>query len=143
MRIAYLALFTLFGASATATAQDAQKPCMTNFTVEGSFVTGKTFKTWHEYSGVPYDVAFRKTAQAVAVAGWGTAVSNKDTGTITATQAVTGSRRRPSAPLNVIVQEKDKATIRVDVNFSLAGGQTTSEDAARSEFCKLVEAGAQ
>ncbi len=113
---------------------------MANFAVEGSFITGKTFRTWQEHSGVNYDVAFRKTAQAVAGAGWGSVNSNKDTGTITALQEVTGSRRKSSAPLNAIIQEKGKEVIRVDVNFSITGGQVTPEDTAKAELCKVVEA---
>jgi hypothetical protein len=44
------------------------------------------------------------------------------------------------APLNVIVQEKKGGVIRIDVNFSTAGGQMASSDTARTELCKLVEA---
>lgn len=116
----------------------------TVLTSDGSLVAGKTFKTWQEHSGVAYDAAFRKTAQAVAAAGWASVTPNKDTGTITAAQAVTGGRRRggTSVPLNVIVQEKG-TVIRIEVNFGLGPGQMTSEDSLKGEFCKIVEAAGQ
>ena len=114
---------------------------MQNFTADGSFVAGRTYRTWQEHDGVAYDAAFRKAAQAVAGAGWASVTPNKDTGTITAAQAITGGRRRggTSAPLNVIVQEKG-TIIRVEVNFVLGPGQMTSDDALKGEFCKIVEA---
>jgi hypothetical protein len=115
------------------------RPCVANFTVEGSFFRGKTYKTWQEFSGVDYDKAYRKVAQAVAANAWGAVNSNKDTGVITAGQAVIMGKGSV-APLNVIVQEKKGAIIRVDVNFSTAGGQSASEDTAREELCKLAEA---
>lgn len=118
----------------------AGKPCVGNFTTDGSFVAGRTFKTWQEHRGVTYDAAFRKTAQAIAGAGWATVTPNKDTGTITAAQAVTGSRRGSSVPLNVIVQDKGGSLVRVDVNFNIGPGQHTPEDSARTELCKIVEA---
>jgi hypothetical protein len=149
MKQALLSLIAIASTCAPVIAQEAKpapadgRPCMANFTVEGSFLTGKTFRTWQEHSGVSYDSAFRKTAQAAAGAGWGQVSSNKDTGTITATQEVTGSKRKSAAPLNVILQEKGKGVIRIETNFSLAGGQMSPEDAARAELCKLVEAAAK
>ncbi len=146
MKPALLSLIVIASTCTSVIAQEAKpgpadnRPCMANFSVEGSFLTGKTFRTWQEHSGVNYDSAFRKSAQAAAGAGWGQVSSNKDTGTITAAQEVTASRRKSSAPLNVIVQEKGKDLIRIETNFSLAGGQMSPEDAVRAELCKLVEA---
>ena len=115
------------------------RPCVANFSVDGSFFMGKTYKTWQEFSGIDYDKAFRKVVQAVAANAWGTVNANKDMGVITAGQAVIRGGGSV-APLNVIVQEKKGGIIRVDVNFSTAGGQVASSDTARTELCKLAEA---
>lgn len=121
-------------------ASPSGRACLANFTADGSFIAGKSYKSWQEHRGVTYDAAFRKTAQAIAGAGWATVAPNKDTGTITASQAVTASRRGSSVPLNVIVQDKGGALIRVDVNFNIGPGQVTPEDSAKTELCKIVEA---
>lgn len=119
-----------------------ERPCVTNFKAEGSFFKGKVYKTWQEFTGLEYDRAFRKVAQAVAENAWGAVNSNKDTGVITAGQAVTMGEGSV-APLNVIVKEKSGGVLRVEVNFSIAGGQSASGDTARTELCKLVEAPGQ
>jgi hypothetical protein len=123
-------------------ASTGERPCVTNFTVEGSIFKGKTYKTWQEFTGVDYDKAFRRVAQAVAENAWGAVNPNKDAGVITAGQAVTMGEGAV-APLNVIVKEGSGGVIRIEVNFSTAGGQSASTDTARTELCKLVEAPGQ
>jgi len=138
-------LVVCFWASVTAVSAESEvdtsiaTTCAANFTEEGSFFTGKTYKTWVETSGVPYDTAFRKVVQAVAANAWGSPSSNKDTGIITASQAVTMGEGA-AAPLNIIVQARKGGVIRVDVNFSTAGGQLASAETAKVELCKLAEA---
>ncbi|MDQ1120704.1 MULTISPECIES: hypothetical protein [Pseudoxanthomonas] len=135
MFAAALLSVSLFAVAASASAAS----CEDNFSVEGSFFKGKQFKTWAEHSGVNYDSAFRKVAQAVAAGGFGAVTSNKDTGIITAGQAVTMGQGS-IAPLNVIVQEKAGGLIHIDANFSIAGGQTASADSAKRELCKIANA---
>ena len=146
MRIlAIFALLVMFSSYAYASeepkqeASKGERACVTNFTVEGSFFKGKTYKTWQEFTGIKYDQAFKKVAQAVAENAWGAVNANKDTGVITAGQTVTMGQGSV-APLNVIVKEKKGGIIRIEVNFSTAGGQSASTDTARTELCKLVEA---
>lgn len=121
---------------------DETRECMKNFTEEGSFFKGKTYKTWQEYKDVQYDSAFRKVAQAVAENNWGTVNANKDLGIITAGQAVTMGEGSV-APLNVIVKEKSGGLVRVEANFGTAGGQKAATKTVRTELCKLVEAAAE
>src|SRR5438309_703667 len=103
---ALLALVVLLVVSGVVQAADETKgdrPCVINFTEEGSFFKGRTYKTWQEHTGIEYDKAFRKVAQAVAENNWGAVNINKDIGIITASQAVTMGKGS-SAPLNVIVK---------------------------------------
>lgn len=131
---------TTTAAAAPATAQVASsKACIANFVSDGSFFTGYRWKTWQEHSGVPYDAALRKVAQAVAAAGWGAPTSNRDTGVITAGQAVSFGKGSV-APLNVIIQERQGGKLRVEANFSTGAGQVSATDSVRAELCKLVEA---
>jgi hypothetical protein len=121
---------------------DDTRACVTNFTEDGSFFKGKTYKTWREYKDLAYDSVFRKVAQAVAENNWGTVNANKDLGIITAGQAVTMGEGSV-APLNVIVKEKSGGFIHVEANFGTAGGQKASTKTVRTELCKLVEAAAE
>ena len=117
------------------------RACVKNFTEDGSFFKGKTYKTWQDFTDLQYDSMFRKVAQAVAENNWGTMNANKDLGIITAGQAVTMGQGSV-APLNVIVKEKS-GLIHVEANFSTAGGQKAATNTVRTELCKLVEAAAE
>jgi hypothetical protein len=121
---------------------DDTRACMTNFTEDGSFFKGKTYKTWQDYKNVAYDSVFRRVAQAVAENNWGAVNANKDLGIITAGQAVTMGQGSV-APLNVIVKEKSGGLIHVEANFGTAGGQKAATNTVRTELCKLVEAAAE
>ena len=130
------------GASEETTPTPAPPPeraCVVNFTEEGNFFKGKVYKTWQEFSGVSYDLAFRKVAQAVAENNWGTVNADKDLGLISASQTVTMGQGSV-APLNLVVKDKAEGVIRVDANFGTAGGQKASTKSVREELCKLVEA---
>jgi len=128
----------LVTAASTSAIAETDRACEANFLVEGSFFTGKTYKTWQEHTGVTYDSSFRKVAQAMASSGWGTVNPNKDLGIISASQSVTMGKGA-TAPLNVLVKE-DGAKVRVEVTFATSAGQSASEDTAKTQLCKLVEA---
>jgi hypothetical protein len=117
----------------------AAASCEENFVVEGSFLKGKQFKTWAEHTGSNYDAAFRKVAQEVAAGGFGAVNSSKDTGIISAGQAVTMGNGAV-APLTAIVSEKEGGVIRVDANFSIAGMQATSAETVKTGLCKIANA---
>jgi hypothetical protein len=133
---------TWAGEEAKQASSDKARACVTNFTEEGSFFKGKTYKTWQDYKGLQYDGVFRRVAQAVAENNWGSVNTNKDVGIITAGQAVTMGQGSV-APLNVIVKEKSGGLIHVEANFGTAGGQKAATDTVRTELCKLVEAAAE
>lgn len=113
--------------------------CEENFVVEGSFFKGKQFKTWAEHKDGNYDAAFRKVAQEVAAGGFGAVNTSKDTGIITAGQAVTMGNGSV-APVTAIVSEQDGGVIRVETSFSIAGMQATSEDTVKAGLCKIANA---
>ncbi len=120
----------------------AAASCEENFAVEGSFFKGKQFKTWAEHTGSDYDAAFRKVAQEVAAGGFGAINTSKDTGIITAGQAVTAGNGSV-APVTAIVKEQGGGVIRVETSFSIAGMQATSEDTVKTELCKIANAPAK
>jgi hypothetical protein len=119
--------------------EDDAKECVKNFTEEGSFFKGKTYRTWQEYGDLSYDGVFRSVAQAVAANNWGDVKADKDLGIISAGQAVTMGEGSV-APLSIVVKEKAGGVIRVEAAFGTAGGQKASTKTVRKELCKLVEA---
>ncbi len=140
--MAILSLATLCGGPAVAAEKGneaaAPRDCLAHFTEEGSFFKGKTYRTWQEFSGVTYDDAFRRVAQAVAEENWGAANPNKDLGTISAGMAVSMGEGSV-APLSIVVKEKG-GVIRVQASFGTAGGQHAASASVRDGLCKLVEA---
>jgi hypothetical protein len=146
MKAITIALMLLAGSTiAWASGEDNQTPsddtreCVKNFTEDGSFFKGKTYKTWREYKDAEYDKIFRIVAQAVAGDNWGDVNANKDLGIITAGQAVTMGQGSV-APLNVIVKEKSGGLVRVEANFGTAGGQKAATKAVLAGLCTIVEA---
>jgi len=125
--------------ASVASIDTAAASCEENFVVEGSFFKGKQFKTWAEHTGVSYDAAFRKVAQEVAAGGFGAVTSSKETGIISAGQAVTMGKGSV-APVTAIVSDKKGGVIRVDANFSIAGMQGTSAETVKTELCKIANA---
>jgi hypothetical protein len=119
--------------------EDEARKCVRNFTEDGSFFKGKTYRTWQEYSGLSYDGVFRSVAQAVVAENWGDVNADKDLGIISAGQAVTMGQGS-IAPLSVVVKEKPSGEIRVEATFGTAGGQKAATKAVRKGLCKLVEA---
>ena len=142
MRIFATLVILVVSVSAFAADTNPTRTCETNFVTEGSFFSGKSYKTWQEFSDVTYDAAFRKTAQAAASAGLGTVTPNKDAGIITASQSVTAGKGA-TAPLNIIVDDKAGGTIRVVATFNTGPGQAASTDSVKGALCKLVEAAGQ
>ncbi|MET0288767.1 MAG: hypothetical protein ABW178_04000 [Pseudoxanthomonas sp.] len=91
------------------------------------------------HKDVAYDAAFRKVALAVAAGGFGAVNTNKDTGIVTAGQAVTMGNGSV-APVTAIISEQDGGVIRVETSFSITGMQSTSEDTVKAGLCKIAAA---
>lgn len=117
--------------------ETSSRPCVENFSEEGSFFKGKTYRTWQSYEGIELEQVFRRVAQKVAEENWGNIEANMDLGIITAEQTVTMGEGTV-APLNVIVKEVG-GRVRVEVNFGTAGGQRASRKTVREGLCDLVE----
>src|SRR4051794_27093989 len=116
--------------------ESTERPCIAHFKQSGNIHSGWRYVSWQEGSGVEYDVAFRRAAQAIARVGWPNVNSSKDTGTISA--------RAASGSINVVVSEAGKGTIRVEANLTVmptvenAIGYTKAK--AQSAMCRGVEA---
>lgn len=114
------------------------RECAENFTVEGSFFSGKTFKTRANVSGVDQATALKRAAQFTAEDGWSIASVNESLGIISASQSVSYGNGK-TAPLNISISEADSG-VTVGMTYSLSGGVSSPEAAVKEHFCKTVEA---
>jgi hypothetical protein len=117
------------------------RPCVANFSVEGSFWTGKVYKSFQEIPNALQPEAFERVAASVASSGWQVTNASKDLGIISASQTVSYGEGK-TAPLNVVVKRRSSGGVRVEVVFQTSGGEVASSDDVQKEFCAILEAAA-
>ena len=113
--------------------------CLAHYTAEGSFWSGRTFRSYEDFKGVNKNTAFKRIAQHLAASGWKVVNSDKDTGIISASQDVIDGKGQ-AVPFNVVVQDKTDGTLRVKTSFALTGGLSASKGDIQKEFCGVLEA---
>lgn len=123
----------------TAVEASEQRPCVANSNAAGTVLQGRTYRTWQEFTGVDYEGALRRVAQAVAANGWGMINLNKRSGVITAGPA--DGAQTPSLTVVVTALAGDK--LRVEARLRTRARQSVFTETARVELCKLVEAAAR
>lgn len=115
----------------------AGQACRDNYSQEGSFIKGRTFKSWQEYPALPTDKAFKKAYQKVLSDGFKIITADKEMGAISAQQNVTGSDK--TVPLNVLVEEAGKGS-KVSLTFATSGGLAVGQEAVQGGMCDILEA---
>lgn len=106
--------------------QAAQRPCVDNYGVEGTFWTAtRTFRSHQEHRGLDKAKAFERIAQQVAADGWQGMNAQKDVGVITAVQSVTHGKGKQAA-LNVVLKPEGEA-LRVEAVFTTTRGLKVEE----------------
>jgi hypothetical protein len=113
------------------------RACVANYSTEGSFWTGKQFKTFEDFPKISKASAFDSLVSTIASNGYQIANSNKESGIISAIQTVTGGQGK-TVPLNAVITSKTSGGIRVELVFSLSGGLATSADSLQTTFCKIL-----
>ena len=114
------------------------RECVRNFTSEGSFWTGRNFKTHQFITNVTQTVAVGRAMRYLAGDGWHISSTDKELGIISASQAVIMGQGE-TAPLNVSIEPVTNG-VNVVVAFSIAGGMSTPRDAVVNELCAIIEA---
>lgn len=114
------------------------RACAQNFTFDGSFWTGRTFKTHATVKGVSQATGMQRAARNLATSGWNINNTDKELGIINASQTVSFGEGK-TTPLNVAFEPQGSA-VRVSVTYALSGGVTSPVEAVRSEFCKIISA---
>jgi hypothetical protein len=133
IRIAILASLSL---SSAAFAADPAT-CEANFTGKGGFMSGKQFVSWQEYPKTKQLDLFKKVYAAVLKQGkFQVTTSDKDLGTITATQSVTAGGGK-TIPVNIMVESNDSGS-KVTANMTVPGGLMASGKEIKKLLCELV-----
>lgn len=134
---------SLYSAGCSSTQPTASAPqaptgraCVDNMTIEGSFLTGRTSKTYQDFRNVSKGEAFDRTLAAVASKGYQIGSSNKDAGLISASEGVTGSSK--TVPLNVVITNLPDGGVRVQLVFVTTGGLAFSKESLEKEFCDVL-----
>lgn len=120
----------------TVTASADTRPCAANYSSEGTILTGKQFKTFEDFPTLSKATAFDNLIAAFTSGGLQIINSNKESGIISASKSVIGSRR--TFPVNAVVRSNPSGGTRVELIVSLASGMATSADAVQAEFCKTL-----
>lgn len=139
-----LAMLSLAGCAAIGSKQAANpnpgdsRECARNFTYDGSFLTGRTFKTNAFIKNTAQADAMKRAARYIAQDGWQINNTDQSLGVISASQTVSYGQGK-TAPLSVGFEQK-KGGVQMGVSYAISGGVTSPVDAVQKFFCSLVEA---
>jgi len=140
-----LLLVVIFAGACASPKKDVQptpndpRECAANFTYDGSFVRGRTFKSHAFVHGVTQAEAMKRAARFILNDGWQINTIDEKLGIISASQNVSyGSGK--TAPLNVGIEQQGKRGVNVTLSYAISGGVTSPVEAVRDFFCSVVGA---
>lgn len=113
--------------------------CSQNFTYNGSFLAGRTYKTFQEFPKVKKGEAFDRALEYVISDGWQIVSSDKGQGLISASQTVSYGNGQ-TVPLNIFVKALGSGGVKVSINYATPGGVTSPVDAVQDCFCAILAA---
>ncbi|MGD9368811.1 MAG: hypothetical protein PVH87_24120 [Desulfobacteraceae bacterium] len=111
--------------------------CRDNFTVEEDRYGTKTYKTIGFFDSANADSAYDRVHQYILEEGLHINYSNKKTGSISALQPVSHSKKM--APLNVVIQKVKYNKYKVIVTFVTAGGLVSRPNDVVDFFCEIIK----
>ncbi|WP_277960719.1 hypothetical protein [Pseudomonas sp. RIT-To-2] len=135
MRSIALPAVIVFGLNGCAMNGSVQSDCESNFSTEGSILTGKRFTTVSSLPGIKSDAAYKSLYKILVSDGYYISSADDRKKMISAYQNVNFSDKR--APLNAIVEDAS-AGAQVRLVFVASAGIYTPEAGAEKEFCKII-----
>jgi hypothetical protein len=114
------------------------RECAVNFTYDGSFAAGRTFRTNVTISKVTQAQAMKRAASFIVSEGWQITNTNNELGIISASQTVSYGHGK-TAPLNVGITKVNNG-VQAKMTFSISGGLTTPVEGVRNYFCSIAGA---
>lgn len=125
MKNSTLALLTvaLLGGCATSGTQTLKtndtRECAQNFTYDGSFLAGRTYKTHALVKNVSQKMAMERAAHYTVNDGWSIMNTDENLGIISASQTVSYGQGK-TVPLNIGI-ESNNVGVKVSMTFSTSG----------------------
>ena len=126
------------GAGAPAPAAEQGRQCIANFSIQGSWFSGRVVRTFQEYPNVSKGPTFTYLIAKLASIGYRINSSDKETGLISASYQVSLGKGETTS-LNAVVTELTPTGVRVDLTFTAGGGVSFSRKEAEKEFCSILE----
>ncbi len=99
------------------------RECAQNFTYDGSFLAGRTYKSHVFIKGVSKNTAMQRAARYTANDGWSITNTDQNLGIISASQTVSFGKGK-TVPLNIGIESK-KEGVKVSMTYSTSGGVTS------------------
>jgi len=115
----------------------AEEQCRENFAVEGSFFSGKTYKTWSIFENILVSKAYKQVYRYTVKDGWHITSADKNLGVISASQEVSYGQGK-TVPLNIVVEQLGKTGSKVSITYTTSGGVSSPDDAVQKHFCATL-----
>jgi hypothetical protein len=135
--LAMLAALSLAAVSSSVVASEGGQ-CIDNYTKEGSFFSGRTFKTWAVYPKTPSAAAFKKVYAKIVTDGFKVTQADKDLGVIAAQQDVNGGNGK-TIPVNVLIEDQGGGS-KVSVTVITTSGLSVGEAGLQKGLCDIMNA---
>lgn len=116
---------------------DDPRECVRNFTYDGSFRAGRTFRSRAFVRNVRQADAMKRATRHIAQNGFQITSADSNYGVISASQTVSYGRGK-TAPLSVSF-DQEKGGLQMELSFSISGGLTTPVEAVQKFFCEVVD----
>lgn len=115
-----------------------RRPCVANFSVEGTYWSGHAVKSFEDYPNSSKSATFPYLISKIASVGYVISSSDKEAGLISASYPLTFGKGETTS-LNAVVTERGQTGVRVDLTFTTGGMATFSIDDVQKEFCSILE----
>ncbi len=115
-----------------------ERPCVKNFIYKGSFLAGRTYKTYAFIKNISKEKAMKLAALYTVNDGWLITNSDKDLGIISASQTVSYGKGKV-VPLSIGFETKNTG-VKMTMTYSTSGGVTSPLESIKNHFCSTIEA---
>jgi hypothetical protein len=114
-----------------------ESSCLAGATTQGSFLSGRTVTARDEYPGVAVLDTFKRLNAFVLKDGWRINFADKELGTISASQDVTGSNGK-QLNLNIIIESMGDAGSKATAAVKLGPGQVVVGPTLTKGLCGML-----
>jgi hypothetical protein len=130
-------------AAETPAAAGGAKGCVTNYSQQGSFMSGRTFNTWDIVQGVSVSTAFKRIYSEGVKSGLKVSSSDEKIGSIIFEQANAGStfgaQTMVNLPWNVLIEPQGK-NVKVSVTKTTPASLSATKEFQMKSMCAVIDA---